>query len=136
MILVEDEISASRTTVAERLAETASQSHPLGATLVPGGANFSIFSRSASSIDLLLFDRVDDPRPSRTIPIDQPANRTYYYWHVFVLEIQPGQIYAFRAYGPWDPSNGLRFDSSKVLLDPYGRAVVAKDYRFVSKECN
>jgi pullulanase/glycogen debranching enzyme len=92
MIPVEDEILASRTTVADRLGETAGQSHPLGATLVPGGANFSIFSRSALGIDLLFFDRHDDPRPSRVIPIDQSANRTYHYGHVFVPEIQAGQI--------------------------------------------
>jgi pullulanase/glycogen debranching enzyme len=72
MILVEDEILASRTTVADRLGETAGQSHPLGATLVPGGANFSIFSRSALGIDLLFFDRHDDPRPSRVIPSISP----------------------------------------------------------------
>jgi isoamylase len=133
MIVVEEEILASRTRVADRLAATAGQSHPLGATLVPGGANFSIFSRSASRIDLLLFDRHDDQRPSRVIPIDQPANRTYHYWHTFVPKIQSGQVYGFRAYGPWDPSRGLRFDSSKVLLDPYGRAVVVpKDYSRVA----
>jgi glycogen operon protein len=52
------------------------RSFPLGATLAAGGANFSIFSRSAAGIDLLLFDRVDDARPSRVIPIDPVANRT------------------------------------------------------------
>ncbi|MBV9038104.1 MAG: hypothetical protein JO182_26690, partial [Acidobacteriaceae bacterium] len=49
-----------------------------------GGANFSIFSRSALCIELLFFDRVDDTRPSRAIPIDPLTNRTYHYWHVFV----------------------------------------------------
>ena len=98
-------------------------SHPLGAALINGGANFSIFSRSAASIDLLFFDRVDDARPSRVIPIDPLANRTYHYWHVFVPDVEPGQIYGFRAYGPFDPARGLRFNPSKILLDPYGRAV-------------
>src|SRR5271166_1735689 len=100
------------------------RSYPLGATLVPGGANFSVFSRSAAGIDLLFFDRVDDTRPSRVIPIDPLTNLSYHYWHVFVPGVEAGQIYGFRADGPFDPSRGLRFDPSKVLLDPYGRAVV------------
>ena len=99
-------------------------SHPLGATLIPGGANFSVFSRNATRIDLLLFDREEDGIPSRTIPMDHASNRTYHYWHVFVRGIQSGQIYGFRIDGPHDPANGHRFDQSKLLLDPYGRAVV------------
>jgi isoamylase len=105
------------------------RSFPIGATLVGGGANFSVFSRSAASIELLFFDRVEDTRPSRVIPIDPSANRTYHYWHVFVPGVQAGQIYGFRAHGPFEPDRGLRFDPSKLLLDPYGRAVVVpKNY--------
>ena len=99
------------------------RAYPLGATLEPGGVNFSIFSRTASAIDLLLFEADDDPRPSRVITIDPAANRTYHYWHVFVPGIRAGQIYGYRMRGPFDPSAGLRFDYSKLLLDPYGRAV-------------
>ncbi|HET8549644.1 MAG TPA: isoamylase, partial [Bryobacteraceae bacterium] len=107
----------------------AGRSHPLGATLVAGGANFSVFSRSADSIELLFFDRVDDSRPSRVIPIDPLTNRTYHYWHVLVPGVEAGQIYAFRACGAFEPARGLRFDSSKLLLDPYARAIaVPKDY--------
>src|SRR5271166_4430857 len=108
---------------------TTGGSFPIGATLVPGGANFSVFSRSAAGIDLLFFDRVDDSRPSRVIPIDPMTNLTYHYWHVFVPGVEVGQIYGFRAYGPFDPAQGLRFNPSKRLLDPYGRAVtVPKNY--------
>src|SRR5262249_42084600 len=108
---------------------TAGRSYPLGATLAPGGVNFSVFSRSASSIELLFFDRENDDRPERVIRIDPVDNRTYYYWHVFVPGVQPGQIYGFRAHGPFNPTRGLRFDPSKLLLDPYGRAaVVPKSY--------
>ena len=79
-------------------------------------------------MELLLFDREDDARPERVIPID-PTHRTYHYWHVFVPGVQPGQIYGYRVHGPHDPANGMRFDSSKVLLDPYARGVVVpKDY--------
>jgi glycogen operon protein len=106
-----------------------SRSFPIGATLTSGGANFSIFSRSAAKIELLFFDRVEDARPSCVIPIDPLTNRSYHYWHVFVPGVQAGQIYAFRAYGPFEPARGLRFDPSKLLLDPYGRAVaVPKSY--------
>jgi glycogen operon protein len=110
-------------------APTTGCSFPIGAALVPGGANFSIFSRSAASIELLFFDQVDDARPSRVIPIDPLVNLTYHYWHVFVPGVQAGQIYGFRAYGPLEPDRGLRFDPFKLLLDPYGRAIVVpKDY--------
>src|SRR5208283_3593922 len=103
------------------------QSYPLGATLKPDGANFSIFSRSATSIELLFFDRAEDSRPSRIIPINPLANRTYHYWHVFVPGVQAGQIYALRACGPLEPARGLRFDPSKLLLDPYGRAIAVPE---------
>ncbi|HTW80669.1 MAG TPA: glycogen debranching protein GlgX [Terracidiphilus sp.] len=105
------------------------RSFPIGATLVSGGANFSVFSRNAAGIDLLLFDRVDDARPARTIPLDPQANRTYHYWHVFVPGVEAGQIYGFHAFGPDEPDQGLRFDPSKLLIDPYARAIgVPKTY--------
>ena len=97
--------------------------------MVPGGVNFCVFSRSATSMELVFFDREDDGRPARVIPIDPAANRTYHYWHVFVPGVQAGQIYGFRVHGPFDPARGFRFDPSKLLLDPYGRAVVVpKNY--------
>ncbi len=97
---------------------------PLGATVSSGGVNFSVFSRGASAVELLFFDREDDGRPTRVIPLDPADNRTYHYWHVFVPGVQPGQVYGYRAHGSWDPANGMRFDPSKVLLDPYGRGIV------------
>jgi glycogen operon protein len=105
------------------------RSFPIGATPLKGGANFSVFSRSANCIELLLFDRADDHRPSRVIRMDPSVNRTYHYWHLFVPGIEVGQIYGLRAFGPYDPDRGFRFDPSKVLLDPYGRAIsVPKNY--------
>ena len=99
------------------------RSCPLGATVTPWGVNFTVFSRTASAMELLFFDREDDAQPARVIQFDPFANHTYHYWHVFVPDVQPGQLYGFRAYGEYDPSRGLRFDSAKVLLDPYGRGV-------------
>ena len=104
------------------------QSSPLGPTVRSGGVNFSLYSRSATGVELLFFDREDDAKPRRVIRIP-PENRSYHYWHAFVPGIQAGQIYGYRVDGPSDPAQGLRFDSSKVLLDPYGRCVVVpKNY--------
>ena len=111
------------------LMENTGRSSPLGATVCQGGTNFSVHSRGASGVELLLFDREDDARPSCVIRVDPTANRTYHYWHVFVPGVQPGQIYGYRVHGPFDPTRGLRFDPGKVLLDPYGRGVVVpKNY--------
>ena len=100
---------------------------PLGATVFPGGVNFSVFSRQATRLELLLFDGVDQAQPSGVIELDPRHHRTYHYWHVFLPGIGPGQLYAYRAFGPYAPERGLRFDPSKILLDPYGRAVVVPE---------
>ena len=97
---------------------------PIGATLLDRGVNFSLFSRTAAEVLLLLFERAEDATPARILTLDPVNNRTYHYWHVFVPGVRPGQIYGYRVQGPNDPSQGLRFDDSKVLLDPYGRGVV------------
>jgi isoamylase len=97
--------------------------HPLGATLRDGGANFSLYSRSAARVELLFFDRVDDARPSRVVAFEPHLHRTYHYWHQFVPGVPAGQIYGYRVHGPSEPARGLRFDPGKVLLDPYGRGV-------------
>jgi isoamylase len=102
-------------------------SFPLGATIVPGGVNFSVFSRRASRVELLLFDCARATHPAHVIALDPRTHRTYHYWHVFVPGIGVGQLYGYRAFGPFDPAQGLRFDSSKVLLDPYGRAVIVPE---------
>jgi isoamylase len=107
----------------------AGHSSPLGATVVDGGVNFSLFSRGATGVELLLFDREDDARPARVMRLDPAANRTYHYWHVCMPGIRPGQLYGYRVAGPSDPASGMRFDPAKVLLDPYGRGVVVpKNY--------
>ena len=102
------------------------QSYPLGATVYPDGVNFALFSQHAAAIELLLFDPSDLTRPTHVIPLDPKTNKTFYYWHAFVPGIGSGQVYAYRAYGPYAPEKGYRFDGKKVLLDPYTRAVVGK----------
>jgi isoamylase len=98
-------------------------SHPLGATCYPEGVNFSIFSKNARQIDLLLFDHEDDEEPSEVIKLDADTNRTFYYWHIFLPGIQHGQFYGYRAYGPVSPTPGDLFDENKLLVDPYARAL-------------
>lgn len=100
------------------------RSAPLGATVSASGVNFNVFSRHATGVTLLFFDGVDAARPSRVIALDPVANRTYFYWHIFVPGVGAGQLYGYRVDGPFEPSAGMRFDSSKVLLDPYGRGVM------------
>ena len=106
----------------------AGSSFPLGATLSPKGVNFSLFSKNSTLVELLLFNHVDDAKPARIISLDPWKNRTYHYWHVLVPDLRPGQIYGYRVQGPFEPQRGLRFDPEKVLIDPYGRAVVMKRY--------
>jgi isoamylase len=103
---------------------TPGRSAPLGADVSAAGVNFSVYSRSASGIELVFFDREDDTQPARVLPLDPVSNRTGIYWHAFVPDVKPGQLYGYRARGPFDPASGMLFDRDKVLLDPYGRGVV------------
>jgi isoamylase len=100
---------------------------PLGATVLPGGVNFSVFSKNATLVELLLFDDKAAAAPWRVIPLEPRRHRTYHYWHAFVPALTAGQIYGYRAHGPAAPERGLRFDAEKLLLDPYGLAVAVPD---------
>ena len=100
------------------------QSYPLGATVYADGVNFSLFSKSAKAVELLLFEHPNSPQSVHTIRLNPQQNRTFFYWHVFVTGIGTGQIYAYRVHGQFEPEQGLRFDGCKVLLDPYALAIV------------
>ncbi len=96
-----------------------------GATAIPGGVNFTVYSHSASSIELLLFHR-EEEEPFAVLPF--PANYrigNVYSMIVFKLNIEEFE-YAYRVDGPYDPKKGLIFDRSKYLLDPYARAVTGQ----------
>ncbi len=69
------------------------RSFPLGATVYPEGVNFSVFSKGAARVELLLFGEMDAPRPERVITLDPRNHRTYHYWHVFLSGLKAGQIY-------------------------------------------
>jgi glycogen operon protein len=105
---------------------TVGRQSPLGATVTEEGVNFSLYSRTAGAVELLLFDRESDAAASRVISLDPIANRTYHYWHVFVPGLRAGQLYGYRVHGPTEVVRS-RFDGQKVLLDPYGRGVVIPD---------
>ncbi len=96
---------------------------PLGATPDAEGVQFAVFSRHASGVHLLLFDRAEDARPSREIELDPALNRTGDIWHIRVQGLAPGQLYLYRVFGPYRPQEGHRFNPHKLLLDPYVRAV-------------
>ena len=99
-----------------------SSSYPLGATPLSDGVNFSVYANKATAVDLLLFAGVDDAASSQVVSLERPQH-VGHYWHGFVPDCRPGQIYAYRAHGPFAPEQGLVYDAEKALLDPYGRAV-------------
>jgi len=99
---------------------------PLGASLTSNGCRFSVFSRHATSVRLLLFDQADNLRPSQEIELDPGLNRTGDIWHLEVEGVSAGQLYLWRVEGPQQPEKGHRFDPEKRLLDPYAKAMTGK----------
>src|ERR1700755_1546763 len=99
------------------------QPYPLGATWMGNGVNFAIFSEHATGVELCLFDSIEATEENVRIPVTE---RTDQVWHVFLADAQPGQLYGFRVSGPYDPERGLRFNSSKLLLDPYAKAIAGE----------
>ncbi|MEA2717946.1 MAG: isoamylase [Actinomycetota bacterium] len=93
------------------------QPYPLGATYDGLGTNFSVFSEVAERVELCLFDA--DGTETR---LDLPEMDAYC-WHGYLPNMGPGQRYGFRVHGPYEPSEGLRCNPSKLLLDPYAKAV-------------
>lgn len=102
---------------------------PIGATVTKEGVNFSLFSKNATHVSLLLFNQVEDMVPYREILLDRYFNRTYHYWHIQIEGLKVGQLYAYKVNGPNDKKAGHRFDSEKLLIDPYSKAfAVPKAY--------
>lgn len=96
---------------------------PMGTHEYGGGVNFAFFSRHASRVRLELFDLSVDAMPARVIDLDPTRNRTGDIWHVWVEGIRPGQLYAYRVDGPYQPKDGHRFNFNKLLLDPFATAI-------------
>ncbi len=98
--------------------------YPIGATVQPNGVNFSLYSKNSTQIELLLFLDAEDERPYDIVVLNKKHHWTGFYWHVFVFGLKAGQLYAYRAHGPFAPGLGHRFNPQKVLLDPYSKEVV------------
>jgi len=109
--------------VSERTEMRTGVSLPLGIHESEGGVNFALFSRNASRVRLELFDQPVDATPAKVIDLDPARNRTGDVWHVWVQGIRPGQLYAYRVDGPYQPSEGHRFNFKKLLLDPFATAI-------------
>jgi glycogen operon protein len=90
---------------------------PPGATWDGGGTNFSLFSENADAVELCVFD---DSGTETRFPLTEA---TAHYWHGYVPGVGPGHRYGYRVHGPWKPQEGLRFNPSKLLLDPYALAI-------------
>ncbi|KAB2905735.1 MAG: glycogen debranching protein GlgX [Anaerolineae bacterium] len=101
---------------------------PLGATVVPGGVNFSLCALHATGVQILFFEYPHDEKPMWTYKFDPVNNRTYDFWHVLVEGVKAGMFYAYRVEGPWDIKKGHRYNPSKVLVDPYARGYVLDYY--------
>jgi isoamylase len=96
------------------------QPYPLGATWTGLGVNFAIFSAHATRVELCLFDSPEATAPSACVPLPEQTNMV---WHGYLPDVRPGQLYGFRVDGPYDPSNGHRFNPHKVVIDPYAKSV-------------
>jgi isoamylase len=98
--------------------------YPLGATWDGWGTNFALFSEVADRVELCLFSAPeDDDQGPLTEERVEMTEIDGFVWHVYLPGIAPGQRYGYRVHGPYDPPRGLRCDGSKLLLDPYGKAV-------------
>ena len=94
---------------------------PHGATVTPDGVDFSVFAGHADKVEVCLFD-VGDTTGASERRINLPGH-THGTWFGLVPGLRAGQRYGFRALGPWLPSEGLRYNSDKLLLDPCARAI-------------
>ncbi|KZF05580.1 glycogen debranching enzyme [Rhodococcus sp. EPR-157] len=93
---------------------------PLGATSTHGGTQFAVHSPAADGVEICL---VDDDGSERRVEL---RSRTFGIWHGFVPGVEPGARYGIRAHGPWDPTNGRRFNEHKILLDPAARQITGR----------
>ncbi|CAH0535196.1 Glycogen operon protein GlgX [Vibrio stylophorae] len=100
---------------------------PLGATVCKmhneRGVNFSVFSKDATQVELMLFRDAESPEPFLTLDLEPMVHRQGHYWFIFVANIGHGQHYGYRVRGPHNPRRGQLFDAQKLLVDPYARAI-------------
>jgi len=92
----------------------------LGSTWDGEGVNFALFSENAEAVELCLFDAADASKESARIELTE---HTHNVWHGYLPDVRPGQLYGYRVHGPYDPEAGHRFNPSKLLIDPYAKAI-------------
>ena len=97
--------------------------HPLGATPDAEGVNFAVYSSGAERVEISLFDEQDPAKEVQRIPLGET---TAHVWHGYVPGLGPGALYGVRAFGPYDPARGLRFNGNKLLIDPYAKALTGE----------
>ncbi len=97
--------------------------YPLGATPEGDGVNFALYSENADKVELCLYDSVDPSKEQARFSLTEVIGHV---WHGLVRDVRPGQLYGYRVYGKYEPRNGLRFNPSKLLMDPYARAVTRR----------
>ena len=100
--------------------------YPLGATWDGAGVNFALFSEHAVKVELCLFDSIDDRKERHTVHLREQTDMV---WHGYLPDVEPGQLYGYRVYGPYDPAQGHRFNPNKIVLDPYAKAI-GRDVRW------
>lgn len=108
--------------MSDRYTISASRAHPVGATFDGEGVNFAVFSHHAARIQLCLFS--EDGR-GEIAKFDLPE-RNGDIWHGYVAGLRPGQLYGYRAHGPYEPTDGHRFNPNKLLVDPYAKRLVGQ----------
>ena len=96
--------------------------YPLGATWDGEGVNFAIYSRHGEKVELCLYDEMGRREVARL----QLRERTDYVWHGYVPRLAPGQLYGYRAHGPYAPEQGHRYNPYKLLIDPYAKAIAGE----------
>ncbi len=98
------------------------QPYPLGATWDGAGVNFALFSENATGVELCLFDKPDAPQEVTRIALKEQTDQV---WHIYLPQVRPGQLYGYRVRGPYAPEEGHRFNPTKLLLDPYAKAIAS-----------
>jgi glycogen operon protein len=99
---------------------------PYGAVIRDGGVQFVVYSKSATAMRVLLYQRVNDLEPHHLIELNPQCDRWGDIWSVFVPGVKAGQLYHFQAEGPFDPPQGQRFNPNARLIDPYARALAGR----------
>lgn len=101
---------------------------PAGAIFCDDGVNFAVFSSGATSVSLCLFteDDIQNGKITAEVPLHPILNRTGHMWHIFLPSLSPNLLYGYRVGGKFVPEEGQRYDPTKIVVDPYAKAVVGR----------